>query len=257
MPDFSYREFTIKKRNGKTRRICAPSKDLLAEQRRLLPGYVRLFTFLERALFNEEIFHGFVPGCNCVTAAIKHQGYQHTIGLDISNCFDSINISDITNNLVGTINLEPQIVAHQDGSLAQGFATSPILANIYLLNPVKELHDFLTQFIGVDKFMLTVYADDLQISLKDTTSYFIMNTVIDMATALFSKYALTINKKKTRIHHAKFGNRRILGIQVGDNTISPNRRLRKKIRAARFQGNGPSLGGLTTTSRLLLPKSRR
>ena len=70
-------------------------------------------------------------------------------------------------------------------------------------------------------------------------------------------YNLTINPKKTRIHHAKHGNRRILGIQVGEHAIYPNRKLKKKIRAARHQNNGPSLGGLVTASRLLLPKSLR
>lgn len=257
MPDLSYREFHIKKKNGKKRRICAPSKDLLKAQRDLLPFFSTWFRSVEHTIFHEEIFHGFVPNRNCVTAANKHLGFAHTISLDISNCFDSISPSNIPDHyLLGkdTINKNLSIITHADGTLAQGFATSPILANIYLLEPVKELYDVIQSLYP--EFALTVYADDIQISIPSST-YTDMNALIDLTTVLFKAYGLTINKTKTRIHHAKYGNRRILGIQVGESALYPNRRLKKKIRAARFQKNGPSLGGLTTASRLLLPKGRR
>ena len=257
MPDLSYREFYIKKKNGKKRRICAPSKDLLKAQRNLLPFFSTWFRDVEYSIFREEIFHGFVPNRNYVTAATKHLGFAHTISLDISNCFDSIspiNIPSYYTALKQKVNENLAIITHEDGSLAQGFATSPILANIYLLEPVKELHDVLKSLYP--EFSLTIYADDIQISIPPS-SYTDMNSIVDLATVLFKAYGLTINKAKTRIHHAKYGNRRILGVQVGDTSISPNRRLKKKIRAARFQKNGPSLGGLVTASRLLLPKDRR
>lgn len=257
MPDLSYREFYIKKKNGKKRRICAPSKDLLKAQRNLLPFFSTWFRDIEYSIFREEIFHGFVPNRNCVTAANKHLSFAHTISLDISNCFDSISPSNIPDRyflLKDTINKNLSIITHTDGTLAQGFATSPILANIYLLEPVKELYDVIQSLYP--EFALTVYADDIQISIPPST-YTDMNALIDLTTVLFKAYGLTINKSKTRIHHAKYGNRRILGIQVGESALYPNRRLKKKIRAARFQKNGPSLGGLVTASRLLLPKGRR
>lgn len=257
MSNLSYREFFIKKKNGKKRRICAPSKDLLKAQRKLLPLFSTWFETTEYNIFHEEVFHGFIPDRNCVTAANRHLGFAHTISLDISNCFDSISPHNIPNyftELKDTIDKNLSIITHADGTLAQGFATSPILANLYLLEPVKELYNIVQSLYS--EFALTVYADDIQISIPLST-YMDMNVLIDLTTILFKKYGLTINKTKTRIHHAKYGNRRILGIQVGESTISPNRRLKKKIRAARFQKNGPSLGGLTTASRLLLPKRRR
>lgn len=256
MSDLSYREFYLKKKNGKKRRICAPSKDLLAAQRKLLPTLVSFFDLYEYRIFKRKIFHGFVPNRNCVTAAMQHLGYAHTITLDISNCFDSIHVDNYPTRAYCERILQENkaIISHKDGSLAQGFATSPILANIYLVAPVKELYDVLDQLYP--DFALTVYADDIQISIPPS-NYTAMNSLIDLATLLFDDFGLTINKTKTRIHHAKYGNRRILGIQVGETTIHPNRRLKKKIRAARHQKNGPSLGGLTTASRLLLPKALR
>ena len=210
-----------------------------------MPSLTTIFQDIESRKFGTQIFHGFVKNRNCVTAATRHIGYDHTICLDISNCFDSIRAAE---------SMPLPYTAHPDGSLAQGFATSPILANTYLTNPVEELIAVLNPLFK--DFVITVYADDIQISVR-SHSYDYLNLIIEFAIQTFAKYGLTINPSKTRIHHAKFGNRRILGIQVGKTSLYPNRKLRKKIRAARHQNNGASLGGLVTQSRLLLPKALR
>ena len=254
----TYREFYITKKNGSKRRICAPDKELLAAQRSVLPSLEAWFRSKSLALLSTlHIFHGFLKDHNCVTAANHHIGFAHTISLDISNCFDSIRLIDIVNPtiLLGTLSNLQAIATHKDGTLAQGFATSPILANIYLIEPISKIKRFLESMFQ-QNFALTVYADDIQISVNQT-SYQTLNLITAYVTSIMKTYNLTINPKKTRIHHAKHGNRRILGIQVGEHTINPNRKLKKKIRAARHQNNGPSLGGLVTASRLLLPKSLR
>lgn len=249
-----YREFTIRKKNGKQRRICAPDKELLAYQRSLLPALTAYFRYEEEQKFHDDVFHGFVKNRNCVTAAQKHKGFAHTITLDISNCFDSIKFANIHFAEYFLTPLISEQLTHKDGSLAQGFATSPILANIYLLNPVRALQEMVSE-IFIDN-AVTVYADDIQISVPES-DFATLDYIIESATKIFSSYDLTINKRKTRIRHRKYGNRKILGIQVGDSTLSPNRKLKKKIRAARYQKNYNSLGGLVTSSRLLLPKALR
>lgn len=244
-----YRQFFIKKKNGRHRRICAPSPELLAFQRSELQSLAQLFASRLMLSFEQgdrDIFHGFLKDRNIVTCAEKHIGFDHTICLDISNCFDSITL-DMLN-----MNLDLRLF-HQDGSLAQGFATSPILANIYLINPVVALLTKIRQL--APEAVLTVYADDLHISLNNS-SYQKLNLIIKLAITEFAKYQLTINPRKTRIRHAKFGNRRILGIMV-DDSLKPSRKLKKKIRVARFQGNGPSLGGLTTAARMMKPRALR
>lgn len=245
-----YREFYIKKKNGKHRRICAPDAEMLKYQRSILPALNDIFIRAENQAFHTDVFHGFIKDRNCVTAARKHIGYQHTISLDISQCFDSIYYDKVLNHS----DYKKDLLCHKDGTLAQGFATSPMLSNIYLLVPVKELVEVVNSIFTYNT--VTVYADDIQISVQQST-YEELNFVIELATIIFKQHGLTINKRKTRIHHAKFGNRRILGIQVGQTALHPNRRLKKKIRAARYQKNGPSLGGLVTSSRLLLPKALR
>ena len=244
-----YRQFFIKKKNGRHRRICAPSPELLAFQRSELHSLAQLFSSRSMFLFgphDRDIFHGFLKDRNIVTCAEKHIGFDHTICLDISNCFDSI--TDTMLNM----DLDPRLF-HQDGSLAQGFSTSPILANIYLTAPVSKLLPKIRQI--APEVVVTVYADDLHISLNNA-SYQKLNLIIKLAIIEFAKHHLTINPRKTRIRHSKFGNRRILGIMV-DDTLKPSRKLKKKIRAARFQHNGPSLSGLVTASRYLRPRNLR
>ena len=238
-----YDEFHIPKKHGKTRRICAPSVALLRYQRSCLPALEAELDLMLQTTDLEDVVHGFRKNRNIVTAAQQHIGFQTTIQLDISNCFDSISV-DVDTRLL-----------HTDGSLAQGFATSPILANIYLCNPLSDTKQFL-ESLGIE-FALTSYADDLAISIN-SADYRTINLIVDIITYnIFPKHNLAINPGKTRIRYAKHGNRKILGIMVADTSLVPSRKLRGKIRAARHQRNGPSLGGLVTASRNYLPKALR
>jgi len=252
----TYREFTIKKKNGKTRRICAPSPALLAYQRSKLPALSEKFLALEAATFNYPTMHGFVKNRNYVSAAVLHKNFKTTISLDITNFFDSVKVKDTSLEAVlSSMNIDIDKVTHKDGSLAQGFATSPAIANLALLAPMSKLDEALGQNFKFP-FRLTVYADDIQVSI-DSENYVDILLIKSLVEKIFKEHNLTVNQSKTRVHFAKYGNRRILGVQVGTDSISPNRRLKKKIRAARHQRNGPSLGGLVTASRLLLPKAMR
>ena len=55
--DLSYRDFLIPKKNGKPRRISAPSKGLLKYQRRLLPFLVKHHQHETKALNVNHIQH--------------------------------------------------------------------------------------------------------------------------------------------------------------------------------------------------------
>lgn len=260
--DYFYREFHIKKRNGKTRRICAPSPDLLKVQRKALEYLENKFSLLESTHLGTQIFHGFVKNRNIVTCALQHLNKSHTITMDISNCFDSISrqmLRQVTNSTYS------DLFFHKNFTLAQGFATSPILANIYLIYPIKEVIE--TVRLIDPTAIITVYADDIQISVSEM-SYEYQNYIKSLVIKIFKKFNLTVNPSKTRTHHAKYGNRRILGIMVGTDRISPSRKLKGKIRAARFitktttdisqlKHSASSLGGLTTASKMLLPKALR
>lgn len=247
--DYFYEQFFIQKKKGKKRRICAPSPALKQLQREQMPLLYADYYFTAQSANVEENIHGFLRNKNIVTAATKHIGYATTIQMDISNCFDSILAEDI-----GYSKQQYPYLQHEDGSLAQGYVTSPILANIYLVQVINLIKEKLDLY-GYD-YALTSYADDLAISINET-DYTRINFIPELVTKCMKYYKLTINPGKTRIRHAKYGNRKILGIMVSDKGLQPSRKLKSKIKAARHQSNGPSLGGLITASKMYMPKSVR
>ena len=257
--DLSYRDFLIPKKNGKPRRISAPSKELLKYQHNLMPGLYAYHKKKERELNCESIQHGFIPNRNCVTAATQHIGFKHTIIMDLSNFFDSVNTSFFPKTITRYSHL-----FHKEGHCAQGFASSPILSAIASLPMVNEIKQFLTTIHtntvnnmdrlepGVDyiSHAFTIYADDLQFSTNNSK---LIKNIINEVTSIAESHGFKINRNKTRIRNAVNGYRRILGINVGSDHIRATRKTMRKIRAADHQGNYHSKGGLTTWSLCKFP----
>ena len=257
--DLSYRDFLIPKKNGKPRRISAPSKELLKYQHNLMPGLYAYHAKQESVLNCENIQHGFIPNRNCVTAATQHIGYKHTIIMDLSNFFDSVNTSFFPKTITRYSHL-----FHKEGHCAQGFASSPIMANIASLPMVNEIKQFLTTIhINAAKSMdrlepgidytshaFTIYADDLQFSTNHTK---LVKEIIKTVTSIAESHGFKINRNKTRVRKAINGYRRILGINVGDDHIRATRKTIRKLRAADHQGNFHSKAGLTTWSLCKFP----
>lgn len=261
--DLSYRDFLIPKKNGKPRRISAPSKELLKYQHNLMPGLYAYHMKREAELNCENIQHGFIPNRNCVTAATQHIGFKHTIIMDLENFFDSVNTSFFNKNITRYIHL-----FHKQGHCAQGFATSPILSAIASLPMVNEIKQYLTTahinaLNNMDRlepgddcksYAFTIYADDLQFSTNNTR---LIKHIIEQVTIIAEQHGFKINRNKTRVRNAVNGYRRILGINVGSDHIRATRKIMRKIRAADHQGNFHSKAGLTTWSKTLLPKALR
>lgn len=250
---FSYRQFNLRKRNGSFRRICAPSTALVQYQRDQLPILYEIFQDASEASGVSEVFHGFLPDRNCVTAAREHVGFETTVMMDIADFFDSVT-SEMISDFDRTFGADTKLF-HQDGTCAQGFATSPILANIAAIPLVAALKYTLTGLFG-DDFVMTLYADDLSISFNSTNKGMI-NSVIHNVKVITARNSFAIKGSKTRVRFAKYGRRHMLGIAVGDTDIQVPRKTKRKLRAARHQENWPSLGGLTAWSKCYLPKALR
>ena len=258
--DLSYRDFLIPKKNGKPRRISAPSKELLKYQHNLMRGLYAYHAKQERLLDVENIQHGFVPNRNCVTAATQHIGFNYTIIMDLKDFFDTCNVNHFPKSITRYSHL-----FHAEGHCAQGFASSPILCNIASLNMVKQIKENLISLHneykliqehsepGVNKhpFAFTIYADDIQISTNYSS---LISTIIHNVDNFAVNNDFIINRNKTRVRTAIAGYRRILGINVGSDHIRATRKTMRKIRAADHQGNYHSKGGLITWSLCKFPK---
>lgn len=256
-PEMYYDEFRIPKKNGKTRRICAPSTALLGLQRSALQWLYAAFRGRAVQSGVLDTFHGFVPGRNCVTAANHHIGFSTTIIMDISNFFDTVSQHQHLPNYRNSHHF-----FHADGTLAQGFATSPILANIAIIETIKDISEDLST-LGI-RTALTVYADDIQISVN-TEDYDTIVAIQMIVTEHMETAGFEIHPHKTRTMFAKHGYRKILGIGVGPDHIKPSRKVIRKIRAARHASQtltdanqrldaARSLGGLVNYSNLNLPR---
>lgn len=256
--DLSYRDFSIPKKNGKARKISAPSKGLLKYQRRLLPFLYKYHRKLALEKEIEHIQHGFIPDRNCVTAAQMHIGFRYTICMDLSNFFDSCNTK-----MFGYEITKYKALFHKMGYCAQGFASSPMLANIASLNFIEELNmklEKMHQEISLEKdikndknqlYAFTIYADDIQISTNHKS---LLKEIIEKTSEFAEHYGFSINKNKTRVRCSDAGYRKILGINVGQDHIRGTRHTMRRIRAADHQGHFHSKGGLVAWSKKHLPK---
>jgi len=258
-----YREFRIKKKRKGIRKITAPDEELLSYQRSKLPELENFWEDIAASYDVDDIQHGFIKNRNCVTAAEKHIGFQTTISMDIADFFDTVTTEFIKPFSEKYAN-DPYLY-HNDGYCSQGFATSPILCNIALVPTISEINQYLED--SYEDFAITVYADDVTISLNET-DYQELNNIIQAISIIFTNNKFEIKPSKTRIRYAKYGFRRILGIMVGENSMKIPRKTKYKLRAAKHQAKnaktpeerktaGHSAGGLTTWSKLELPRALR
>lgn len=101
------------------------------------------------------------------------------------------------------------------------------------------------------KFAFTIYADDIQISYNDKS---LKKEIIQIIGDSFMRGGFQINRRKTRTRSSDCGFRKILGINVGDESIRGSRKTMRKIRAANHQGNYHSKGGLQSWANCHKPK---
>lgn len=245
--DLSYRVAKIPKKGKGFRKIYIPSKDLKKKLRGYLKDYEK---HLDSLLGNElnDTVHGFRSRKNCCTAAQHHVGFDCTVIMDIQEFFDNCSKSAVREQFKGASNL----CFNPEGYLAQGFPTSPVLANMCLVPALVELKaHFNTIF---KKYALTVFADDIQVSFNlEHEGFYLEENVKQLVKTVLSKYNFTVKDSKTRVRYAKHGFRRILGVNCGDDKLYPSRKTNRRIRAAKHQNNYQSLGGLVTWSKCLLP----
>ena len=262
-PEHYYQEHKIRKKNGSFRKIVAPSSELKKAQRKAKHKLEYAFKKQAESFGVSECFHGFLKNRNCITAATLHVGFDTTVQFDLANFFDTVHKNMLDEYLFESLDLDEEILFHKKGYAAQGFPSSPIVANIALIPMVREFKEYLTQDFGKENFAFTVYADDITISYNnpekdkhDTIWKWIRDTLTDVV----ESYDFEINPKKTRVRFAKYGARKILGVNVWEDRITATRRVNRRVRAIRNQVDkgepkGPVLGGMVNWKNCHFPKN--
>jgi hypothetical protein len=179
--DGPYTSFTIPKRDGSKRQICAPKPQLRWVQRQILEKVLDPVAVHEAA-------HGFVTGRSTVTNASHHQGAALILKFDLSDFFPTIHYYRVVGLFtrlgysVGdarfsasdeSANVAPTLARlccytpdpHQWGNavLPQGAPTSPAISNLVC----RRLDARLTGLAMRNKGVYTRYADDLTFSFKE------------------------------------------------------------------------------------------
>jgi retron-type reverse transcriptase len=178
--DGPYRRFTLPKRGGGTREICAPKKQLRWVQRQLLDKVLAPVAVHDAA-------HGFIPGRSTVTNAAPHLGAELLLKFDLTDFFPTIHFYRVVglftrlgypvgNARFSSRDESPQVAptlarlccytpgprSWGNAVLPQGAPTSPAISNLVC----RRLDARLTGLAKRNAGVYTRYADDLTFSFK-------------------------------------------------------------------------------------------
>lgn len=227
----------IPKGPGKFRTIYAPDEREKAEYRRLLPQ----LEVIAKQRCPPETVHGFMPGRSPLTNAMAHIGHEYTLSMDLQDFFDHVTWRQLRwllpEDLVDRVLYE--------GAARQGLPTSPVVANI----AASPMDWELLKELG-SRVTYTRYADDLAFSFNDRA---VMDVIVEKVPEIIRKNNFVINPRKTKLQAAAAGRRVVTGVAVDGLRAYPTRKARRKLRAARHQGNIGSMRGLEEWCRLKPP----
>ena len=232
--DNMYTSFSIPKKNGDSRIINAPNKELKYIQSKLAE---ELYLYRKKLTEEKELIGGisqaFEKGKNIFTNALVHRNKRYVINMDLENFFDSFHFGRVRGFFLKSREFElPNEVATVlakiaccDGKLPQGAPTSPIISNmicnIFDIRIIKLAKKYRLDY--------TRYADDLTFSTNDKN--YLMNKeqfYIEIKKEI-EKAGFHINEDKTRISYNS-SRQEVTGI-ITNKKINIKREYYKKTRA--------------------------
>lgn len=199
--DNCYNTLEIPKKNGDTRTICVPNKNLKKVQKKL---YNKLSTYYDEIKtqnnFTSKISHGFEKNRSIVTNAEVHKNKRY---VDLLDFFPSINFGRVRSYFIKNNYFEinddiatilAQLTCYK-GTLPQGAPTSPLIANM-----ICNIMDIRILKIA-KKYRLdyTRYADDLTFSTNN--KYFLndYDKFLEDIKNIIHRSGFELNSKKTRL----------------------------------------------------------
>lgn len=233
-----YVRHTRAKRDGGTRVILAPKRELKALQRHVLRHLLDLVPPTEAA-------HGFRAGHSIATNAGPHAGRQVVVNLDLKDFFPSVTYPRVRGVFISlgygyavaaTLALlctEHDRVAYErdDGryyisvtprALPQGAPTSPALANL----AAARLDRRLLGLARARGWSYTRYADDLTFSGDDAAA---AARLLSATKRIIAAEDFVVHPEK--VHVARRSGRQVVtGLVVNDGVGTP-RQLRRRLRA--------------------------
>lgn len=239
-----YKTFRIPKKNGNTRIVAQPAREV-----KFLQGLLR--DMIEAKLPYHDCIAAYRPGDSIKKNALRHSRSKFLLKMDMTNFFPSITEQDIKLHLEKY--LQPSLSADEIDAICHiscraenrsrplklciGAPSSPWLSNSILFDIDRAL--------DADMSRLSVtysrYADDLTFSCNEREVLKLVPEIVDRVLAAAAYPCLSINPEKT-IHASRATNRTVTGV-----VITPEGRLsvgRHRKRIARAMHHRFTLGML-------------
>jgi len=211
-----YRLYFIKKADGGRREICAPSDELAAAQKKLLP-YIR-----QRKV--SRFCTAYEKGCSIKDNALRHSKGKHILHADIKNFFPSIKRDMVDRAILKGDASDPrtekffwELVSYK-GGLPIGAPTSPFIANRVMRNIDKKLNR-LSLFIRY-----TRYADDLVFSSRRPIAV----KFLDKVEKVVRDGGFILNKKKTYFMASR---KEVTGVLITEKGLSVGTSYKKSLKS--------------------------
>ncbi len=209
-----YAKYFIKKKDGGTRTILHPSKELKVMQYWLCHN---VFTNFPISSYSTA----YQIGCSVKNNALQHKNGKYILHTDVTHFFESItraamkeffkNNKDILNNLElkdSDIDLILDLVLYKGKYLVIGSVASPLISNCFMYNFDMDL----SKIVHEQNMIYTRYADDIIISSSKHIDY----DIIKIIDSLLKQYQLQRNKEKTYFMN-KYRKRQVTGIIIDNN----------------------------------------
>ena len=214
-----YREFSIKKKSGGTRKIQAPRIFLKVVQR-----FVIDFVLINLPV--HQNVHSYTTNKNIISNASMHKN-KYILSMDIENFFGSITkemIFEFLNKISDDRSMVDLIskISTKENVLPQGAPTSPLLSNAILYDFDEEI----TLECHKKNIVYTRYSDDIAISGDDLETLKTMRDFI--SNKLLDNYSLKLNRTKNKTM-PKWKQQKVTGVVVNEK-VKPSRHWMRKLR---------------------------
>ncbi|WP_462266481.1 reverse transcriptase family protein [Mucilaginibacter sp.] len=241
----NYTVFTIRKKSGSERTICAPNRGLKVIQ-------TCLNLILQQLYKPDQVVHGFVSGSSIITNAQSHLCSRYVFNIDLKDFFSSIDQARIWGRLklepfnlnensgrlhlanmisvlcccemkVKRLNEDSELERLKKRVLPQGAPTSPIIANIICDKLDKRLKGVAKRF----EVKYSRYADDITFS----SQHHIYNNNGDFfkeVRRVIQGQGFRLNEEKTRLQNEKF-RQTVTGVVV-NKKLNVDKRYVDKLR---------------------------
>lgn len=223
-PKGYYRDFQVKKKNGKFRQINEPLPNLKDIQKWILENIL----YTQKA---HKIAKAYLPKKHLKDNARFHTKRAVVIAMDIKDFFPSIHQDDITRIFarMGYTDLLSSMFAKLtclNNALPQGAPTSPYLSNLYMY----DFDEALIRYCSDKNIIYTRYADDLTFSSKDGNID--IDALLGEVEQHLGEKHLQLNREKTKVMTPD--ERQIVTGVVVNERVHASIELKKEIRQSMF-----------------------